>query len=320
MISKKFSKKSTAEDVTAGLDLTGKTIAITGINSGIGYEAMRVLAMRGAHVIGLARTLDKATQACESVSGNTTPLACELSDLSSVKQCAEQIIAMNIPIDAVICNAGIMALPELVVKDGLEMQFLTNHMGHFLLVYLLQDALLRAEAGRIVMLSSEGHKMAPKGGIDFANLDGSKGYGPWKFYGQSKLANLLTALAFNELLKDKGVCANAVHPGVINTGLVRNMNGALGFLAKFKPSQFLLEKIGGKTIPQGASTECYVAVHPDVAGEGGMYYSDNAVASTSYYGGNLELANQLYEYSINYLADYLPKAGSVNKSEEPTPV
>ena len=311
-----FTKSSTAEDVTRGRDLSGKTIVMTGINSGIGFEAMRVLCMRGAHVVALARTQEKAQAACSQVQGNTTPLACELSDLDSVKACAEKIKAMNIPIDVLICNAGIMALPELNVKDGLELQFLTNHMGHFLLVYLLQDAIKSADEGRIVMLSSEGHKWAPKGGIDFSNLDGAKGYNPWKFYGQSKLANLLTALAFNERLKASGVTANAVHPGVINTNLSRNMKGVLGFLLKQAPVRFAFN-LFGKSIPQGASTECYVATHPDVKGKGGLYFSDNAVAVTSYYGRNLELANKLWDYSVQYLKPYLETAARDSATEQP---
>lgn len=300
-----FTKKSTAEDVTEGLDLTGKNIVITGINSGIGFEAMRVLAMRGAHIIALARTQDKAEAACNSVQGKTTPLACELSDLNSVKSCADKICALNMPVHALICNAGIMALPKLTVKDGLEMQFLTNHMGHFLLVYLLQNRLIEAQEGRIVMLSSEAHKMTVKGGIDFNNLDGAQGYSPWKFYGQSKLANLLTALAFNDRLKKHGVIANAVHPGVINTNLTRDLDGVLGMLFKLPFTGFLFDHIFGKTIAQGASTECFVATHPDVRGKGGLYFADNAPAKTTYYGSSLELANKLWDFSVEYLKPYL---------------
>ncbi|WP_339675720.1 SDR family NAD(P)-dependent oxidoreductase [uncultured Zhongshania sp.] len=114
-----FSKKATAEAVTDGMDLSGKTIVITGVNSGIGYETMRVLALRGAHIIACARSIEKAQQACESIAGKTTPAVCELSDMASVKHCAETIQALNTPIDVIICNAGIMALPTLQVKDGL---------------------------------------------------------------------------------------------------------------------------------------------------------------------------------------------------------
>jgi len=300
-----FTKRSTAEQVTNNVDLTGKTIVMTGVNSGLGYEAMRVLAGNGAHVIGLARSIEKATKACSEVEGGTTPLSCELSDLDSVKRCADQIIAMDIPIDVVICNAGIMALPELTLKDGLELQFLTNHMGHFLLVYLLQEKLKQAEEGRIVMLSSMGHQMTVKGGINFDNLDGSQGYQGWKFYGQSKLANLLTAKAFDDRLKDVGVRANAVHPGVINTNLTRSLDGILGILFKLPFAGFLMDHVFGKTIPQGASTQCYVATHPTLKGEGGKYFSDNKEGKTSYYGSNKDLADKLWDYSVEYLKAYI---------------
>ena len=136
--------KSTAEEVTAGLDLSDKTFVVTGVNSGLGHETMRVLTSRGAHVIGAARSMDKATAACDSVEGESTPVACELSDMDSVAACARTIQDSGKAVDGLICNAGIMALPELKVKDGLELQFLTNHMGHFLLTYLLQE-----EQGRL---------------------------------------------------------------------------------------------------------------------------------------------------------------------------
>lgn len=311
-----FNKKSTAEDVTSGLDLTGKTIVITGVNSGIGHEAMRVLAIRGAHIIGLARTMEKATAACNSVRGKTTPLACELSDLDSVKQCAEQIVAMNTPIDVLMCNAGIMALPKLQAKAGLELQFLTNHMGHFLLTYLLQEPLKSANNARIVMLSSEGHRFTPKGGIDFTNLDGSKGYNAWKFYGQSKLSNLLTAKAFNEKLKEFGITANAVHPGIINTNLARDLDGIFKFMMHNNFIKNTLEKMIGKTIPQGASTQCYVATHPSLEGKGGLYFSDNARAKPTPYGRDQTLAMQLWDYSLEYLKPYLYTSAQTSDSSQ----
>ena len=305
-----FNKKSTAEEVTKGLDLSQQTIVITGINSGIGYESLRVLTKRGAHVIGLARTLEKAKAACNSVEGKTTPLACELSDLDSVKSCAEQILAMNTSVDVLICNAGIMALPELKVKNGLELQFLTNHMGHFLLTYLLQEPLKAESGGRIVMLSSEGHQLTVKPGIDFQNLNGSQGYSPWKFYGQSKLANLLTAVAFNEKLQTFGVTANAVHPGVIHTNLARDLDGFLSFILSNSFFKTLIEKTAGKTIPQGASTQCYVATHPSLAGKGGLYFSDNKQAKTSPFGKDYKLAQQLWDYSVEFIQPYLGNESS----------
>jgi hypothetical protein len=128
-----FNKESTGEEVTQGLDLSGKTILITGANSGLGYETMRVLAMRGAHIIAIARNMEKAEKACASIEGETTPVACELTDFNSVVACTETIKGLKKPIDALICNAGIMELPELEQVYGIEKQFVVNYLGHFIL-------------------------------------------------------------------------------------------------------------------------------------------------------------------------------------------
>tara|TARA_R110000782_G_scaffold17669_10_gene49222 strand:+ start:1147 stop:1719 length:573 start_codon:yes stop_codon:yes gene_type:complete len=185
------------------------------------------------------------------------------------------------------------------------LQFLTNHMGHFLLVYLLQEQLKAANKARIVMLSSAGHMAASKRGINFGNLDGSKRYNAWQFYGQAKLANLLTAIAFNRHLVDAGVTANAVHPGVINTNLARDVGGFIGMAMKTAPVKKLLDISIGKSIPQGASTSCFVATHPSLEGIGGRYFSDNAEAKPSKLGRDEMLAEQLWSYSVDYLAPYI---------------
>ncbi len=298
-------RRSTAEQVTEGLDLSGRTAVVTGVNSGLGQETMRVLALRGAHVIGAARNISKARAACDTVEGRTTPVACELSDMKSVAACAAQIRDMGHPVDILICNAGIMALPELKVKKGLELQFLTNHMGHFLLTWLLQEPLKQAPAARIVMLSSLAHKHTVRGGIDFDNLDGARGYRAWAFYGQSKLANLLAARAFNDHLTGTGVSANAVHPGVINTGLSRNLTGLSGWLQNNRVSKLLANSLVFKSIPQGASTQCYVATHPDLKGVGGCYFADNRRARPSRYAGDDGLKQRLWDYSLEYLKDWV---------------
>ena len=151
-----FGYGSSAEDVTAGLDLRGQTILLTGCNSGIGKETLRVLALRGAHVIAAARNEEKARAACADVGGETTPVACELSEPSSVRACAARVKALGRPLNAIICNAGIMALPKLTLERGYELQFFTNHMGHFILVTSLLDQL--ADDGRVVMLSSDARR------------------------------------------------------------------------------------------------------------------------------------------------------------------
>ncbi len=294
-----FNRRSTAEEVTAGIDLTGKTALITGCNSGLGLETMRVLAMRGAHVIGAARTKDKAADACAGVKGKTTPVACELSDFNSVVACAEQVKQLDTPIDMLICNAGIMALPKLEQKYGLELQFVTNHLGHFILVNRLLPKVLDAESGRIVMLSSSAHAQAPSGGIQFDNLSGEDGYSAWSAYGQSKLANALFALDLSERLKDTPVTANSLHPGVIQTNLGRNMSGL------FSMAIGLLLMPIMRTIHQGAATQCYVATNPDLSGVSGLYFSDCNPETPSKYARDKKLARKLTEVSEELVGQYL---------------
>ncbi|MFC1591789.1 SDR family NAD(P)-dependent oxidoreductase [Thermodesulfobacteriota bacterium] len=159
-----FTKEATGEEVTRGIDLSGKTVVITGANSGLGYETMRVLAMRGAHVIGLARNMQKATKACGSVNGKTTPVACELTDFHSVVAATRAIKALNKPIDMLINNAGVMELPELEQVYGIEKQFVINHLAHFILTNRLLDLVKAADQGRIVVLSSGRYKAAPPRG------------------------------------------------------------------------------------------------------------------------------------------------------------
>jgi len=178
-----FGYASSASDVTEGVSLAGKTILVTGCNSGLGLETMRVLASRGAHVIGAARTEAKAKEAAATVNGKATGVACELSDPASVRACVETVKAMGTPLDVIVANAGIMALPKLNQAHGYELQFFTNHIGHFILVTGLLDRL--TDDARVVILSSAAHQMAPVGGIQFDNLSGERGYKGWVAYGQS---------------------------------------------------------------------------------------------------------------------------------------
>ena len=284
-----FGYGSTADDVTQGIELSGRTMLLTGSNSGIGKETLRVLAKRGAHVIAAARTLEKAEAACDSVSGQTTPMACELSEPTSVRACADQVIALGRPLDAIICNAGIMALPTLEKKYGYELQFFTNHLGHFILVTSLLDTL--ADRGRVVIVSSDAHRGAPSEGIQFDNLDGRQGYRPWANYGQSKLANLLFANQLSKRLAGTGKTANSLHPGVIHTNLARSMNPvARGALAIAAPLVL-------KSPAQGAATQCYLAAHPGVEGVSGKYFADCNVSKPSAHGRDEKLAARLWEVS-----------------------
>ncbi len=288
-----FDATSTAEEVTAGLDLAGKTALVTGCNSGIGYETMRVLALRGAHVIGTGRTAERASDACGSVEGRTTPAVLELSDFDTVAACAEAVRAMDTPIDMLICNAG-MLLRELQQVNGLEIQFAVNHLGHFLLVNRLLERVLAAPQGRVVVVGSIAHSGSPEGGIQFDNLSG-EGWAT-SAYGHSKLANGLFSLELAARLEGTAATSNSLHPGVImTTNITRYLPSAMGSV----------RSMPGKNIPQGAATTCYVATYPELTGVSGLYFDDcNAVSP----GGHMEdrdMARRLWEVSEELTRDYL---------------
>ena len=286
-----FGKSSTAEDVTGGIDLSGKLALVTGVNSGIGFETMRVLAMRGAHVIGTARTLDKATEAARQiVGGSVTPLACELESQDSIRACAGAVAALGRPLDICIANAGIMALPKLEQVNGIEKQFATNHLGHYLLVRLLQPQIEAARSARVVIVSSAAHAQAPADGIEFDNLSGERGYGAWRAYGQSKLANILFAKALAQRLGGRRA-VNALHPGVIGTNLGRHMNPLIAGVLGAAMRMF------SKSVAQGAATSCYVAARPEAGTVTGQYFSDCAVIEPSRLARDEKLAERLWDAS-----------------------
>lgn len=289
-----FGYNSSAWEVTEGLDLSGRTILITGCSSGLGQETMRTLCSRGARVIGAARSIEKAAMACNQVPGEALPLACDLSEPVSVRAAVTSVRRLGFPLDAIIANAGIMALPTLQQKYGVELQFLTNHIGHHLLVTGLLDQL--ADTGRVVMLSSGLHTKAPPAGIEFDSLSGEKGYTPWTAYGQSKLANLLFAKHLATRLPKPGQTANAVHPGVIRTLLQRNLgSGARAAFSIFEP--LLL-----KSVSQGAATPCYVAVHPATASIRGEYFVDCNLAQPSRRARDSALAAELWDETEEIIA------------------
>ncbi len=289
-----FGYGTTAEQVTKGMSLAGETMLVTGCNSGLGLETMRVLALRGARVVGAARTIEKARSACASVTGQTVPLECELSDPVSVRACVATIEAEGIRLDAMICNAGIMGLPKLERVHGYEAQFFTNHIGHFILVTGLLGQL--TDTGRVVVLSSTAHTRATDGGIEFDNLDGGKGCGPWRFYGQSKFANLLFAKELARRLAGTRQTANAVHPGVIRTNLIRH-NRAMNLAAAVVSPLFL------KTVAQGAATQVYVATNPRLANVSGEYFADCDVATPRADAMSAATAKQLWEVSERIVAE-----------------
>ena len=290
---------TTAEEVVAGLDLSGTTVLITGCNSGLGLESMRVMAARGAHVIGTGRTLEKAQSACASIDGNTTPLACELTDFDSVVACANQVTAIGEPLNVLMCNAGIMALPELEQVYGLEKQFVVNHLGHYILTRRLLGLVEEAQAGRIVILSSLAYRSAPPEGIQFDNLSGETGYKPFTAYGQSKLANALFSRELARRYAGTSVTSNSVHPGVVATNLGRY------FMKQPRDPDAPLRP-GMKTVDQGTATQVYVAADPRLEGVSGYYFEDcNPVEPEGPHMHDDELALKLWEVSEELTARYL---------------
>lgn len=289
-----FSFSSTAEDVTEGLSLAGKTIVVTGVNSGIGQESARVLALRGAYIIGLARRAESANAALAALGVAGAGVACDLSEPASVRAAAAEVAALGRPLDVLLCNAGIMALPERAQQHGFELQFLTNHLGHYLLTTRLLDAL--APAGRVVVVSSAAHGMAPKEGILFDDLEAERSYDPWQRYGQSKLANILFARALDRRLRGRGQMAVSLHPGVIRTNLGRHNPAQVdALIAGMDPSRV-------KSIPQGAATQVLLAARPEVQEAGGQYWADCQPAPTKGPANDDELAERLWAVSEAWAA------------------
>lgn len=284
-----FGYGSTADDVTAGLDLRGKNVLVTGINSGIGAESARVLARRGATIYGAARTKAKAESALASVSG-AVPLACELSEPSSVRACVDEVRGLGVELDVILCNAGIMMLPTREIAHGHEMQFLTNHLGHFLLVTGLLDRL--REDGRVVLVSSEAHRWCS--GIRLDDISFERGYSPREAYGQSKLANILFARSLAKRFEGTKRTANACHPGVIATNLGRHMNAVV------KVVMPIASALAMKSIPEGAATQCYLAAHPAVARTTGKYFSDSNEATPTRAAQDDAVAEALYRLSESF--------------------
>ncbi len=298
-----FDEDATAEEVTEGIDLKGKLAVVTGCTSGIGFETMRVLAMRGAYVVGTSRSLERAQAACNRVIGVTTPVALDLADPESIVRCADSIRSLNSPIDVLVCNAGYRGGGnDLELVNGVEKHFAINHLGHFILVNRLLDRLYLSWQGRIVIVASRAsYRDAPEDGILFDDLDMSGEYSDAMAYGHSKLANVLFALELGQLLKGSRITANALHPGVINTEIDRNLKPITQFAFA------LLTKISGKSIEQGAATSCFVATSKLLGSTSGRYFEDcNAV---NVMGGNhltnMPMADKLWFRSEELTSNYL---------------
>ncbi|KAF3432961.1 hypothetical protein FNV43_RR24063 [Rhamnella rubrinervis] len=299
-----FSSSSTAEEVTQGIDGTGLTAIVTGASSGIGSETSRVLALRGVHVIMGVRNMAAGKDVEESIvkqvpAAKIDTMELDLSSFSSVKKFTSDFKSSGLPLNILINNAGVMATPFTLSKDSIELQFATNHLGHFLLTELLLDNMKKTarksdKEGRIVNLSSLAHKFPYREGIQFDSINDKSGYESLYAYGQSKLANVLHANELARCLKKDGVniTANSLHPGSIVTNLFRH-NGVFNGLVNVL-SRFVL-----KNVQQGAATTCYVALHPQVKGMSGEYFADSNVSEASPQARDMELAKKLWDFSKN---------------------
>jgi WW domain-containing oxidoreductase len=298
-----FSASSTAEEVTQGIDGTGLTAIVTGGSSGIGKETTRVLALRGVHVVMAVRNTDAGGKVKEALlkenpNAKIDVKELDLSSMASIKNFASEYTSSGLPLNILINNAGAM-VPFALTQDNIEMQFGTNHIGHFLLTNLLLETMKSTaresqREGRIINVSSESHRHPYRGGIRFDKINDESSFGMWSAYGQSKLANILHANELAKRLKEQGleITSNSLHPGVIATNFLREptiLSGLVKLIAKYL----------GKDLQQGAATTCYVALHSQVKGVSGEYFSDCNIAKRSALAKDEELAKKLWDFSLS---------------------
>jgi NAD(P)-dependent dehydrogenase (short-subunit alcohol dehydrogenase family) len=278
-----FGEHTTADEVLEGIDLSGKRAVVTGASTGLGEETTRALAAHGASVTMAVRDQARGDAAVERIRA-TVPDAdlevrlLELGSLASVREFASGFLADHDRIDLLINNAGIMACPQGVTQDGFELQFGTNHLGHFLLSMLLVPALINAAPSRLIELSSAGHRFSPVD-LEDPNFEHTP-YDAWVSYGRAKSANALFAVGFDNRFAAQGVRAFSVHPGGIITELGRHLTDeTLGVMLKAMEGATKPREM--KTVPQGAATTVWAATSPDLDGKGGMYLEDCGIAAVT---------------------------------------
>jgi NAD(P)-dependent dehydrogenase (short-subunit alcohol dehydrogenase family) len=267
-----FGRDTTAAEVVAGVDLSGKRAVVTGGASGIGIETARALALAGAEVTIAVRDLDAGAKTAAEIGRNILVAPLDLADRASIAAFAAN---WDGPLHMLVDNAGVMASPLMRTPEGWELQFATNHLGHFALANGLHDALALAGGARLVSVSSAAHLRSPVvfDDIQFERRD----YDPWLAYGQSKTANVLFAVEIAKRWAGDGITANALHPGGIRTNLQRYVSDE--DLARMRAAS------GGSAVPQwktpeqGAATSVLLAASPLVEGVTGAYFEDVAEAA-----------------------------------------
>uniref|UniRef100_A0A0E0KNQ2 Uncharacterized protein n=1 Tax=Oryza punctata TaxID=4537 RepID=A0A0E0KNQ2_ORYPU len=277
-----FSPSSTAEEVTAGIDGSGLVAVVTGASRGIGAETCRVLVMRGVHVVMGVRNLSAGARVRDEI----------LKQVPSAK-----IEILNLDLSS-INNAGVCFVPFKLSEDGIELHFATNHVGHFLLTDLLIEkmkvtAIESGKEGRVVIVASVSYSLSYRGGIRFDKINDESGF---LAYGQSKLANILHSNLLSSHLKeqDAKVIVNSLHPGAVATNILHHwcpLYGAIRAIGKY----FV------KGVEQGAATVCYVALHPQVAGVTGKYFSDCNITELKSHALDMHLAKRLWDFSLSLI-------------------
>src|SRR4051812_15778658 len=254
-------------------DQTGRTAVITGANTGLGYETAAALAAKGAHVVLAIRNLEKGKAASDLITRSTPGASValqelDLTSLDSVRSAADQLRSDHEAIDLLINNAGVMFTPKSTTKDGFELQFGTNHLGHFALTGLLLDRVLDTPGSRIVTVSSQGHRFARRG-IRFDDLQWERGYSRAGAYGQAKLANLMFTYELQRRLLGTQTIAAAAHPGGSRSELSRNLPSAMQAVFTVLEPMF-------QEAEMGALPTLRAATDPGVIG--GQYYGPDGFA------------------------------------------
>lgn len=299
-----YGSNSTAEQVTEDCSLPSQlTAIITGATSGIGAETARVMAKRGVRVIIPARDLKKAGEMKERIQKESPKaevivLEIDLSSFASIKRFCSEFLSLGLPLHILINNAGKFSHKLEFSEDKIEMTFATNYLGHFLLTELLIEKMVETAAqtgiqGRIINVSSVIHSWVKRDGFRFNQMLNPKNYNGTRAYAQSKLANILHAKELARQLKARNarVTINAVHPGIVKTGIIRDHKGFITDSLFFIASKLL------KSTSQGASTTCYVGLSRKTEGVSGKYYADCNECSCSSMANDESEAHNLWRQS-----------------------
>jgi len=277
-------------------DQTGRTAVITGANTGLGYETASALASHGARVILAVRHLDKGKAAADLIArrspgADVAVQELDLTSLASVRAAAEELRANQDRIDLLINNAGVMMTPEETTKDGFELQFGTNHLGHFALTGLLIDRLLDTPGSRVVTVSSMGHRLFARAGIRFDDLQWERGYSRTGAYGQAKLANLMFTYELQRRLAPRPVTVNAVCPGFVPATAAASTSGVMRLVMSFVMPHMPF----ATSVDAATDSFVFMAVDPSLEGVGGKFFGEQHPIESSPQSRDTEQSQRFWE-------------------------